>query len=270
MFKLRTAACLLTLAIWPVGLHAQPKKESLQIKGTIKAAQGDIIHVGNETTSEWYVKLPADPQNIFLTGTALPNWLKPGMAVRFVAQFDAKGKAQDPVHKLEVFTPRKPREGEMPDIPGVFPTTAFGAGAGGDAPAGPGVGAAKPGPAAKAKDQGGTYKAVGQLTAVKGREFIVTAGQLRLGGELQKDVEISVNIGDYRYMKVGDAVEIGGFYYPPNLAQVQAERITIKAAQPLGTAEDEKPAKPGLKPRTDNRTKPKSKGKSKGTEDLPF
>lgn len=272
--SLRTTVWLLAFTIWPAVLQAQPKKESVSIKGKIKAVQGDVIHVGNDTSSEWYVRMPAEPQNVFLIGTAPPTWLQAGMFVRFVAQFDAKGKAQQPVHKLDVFTPRKPINNEPPELPIMSPTTAFGAAAGGDATEGAG---AKPAPGGRGKDQqAATFKVVGQVTVYKNRELTVRTMTPRgepalVRAEVKKDAEISVNIADYRLMKAGDAVDIGGYYYPPNLVQIQADRITIKAAQPLGAADDEKPTKP-TKPGTKVRPKPKSKvkGKAGGTEDLPF
>ena len=114
---------------------------------------------------------------------------------------------------------------------------------------------------------------IGQLTALKNGEFAVVAGQVMLRGELKEDAEISVDIADYRHLQIGDEVVAEGWYYPQVPNQVQSTKITIKAAQPLGTAPDEKLSpKPDGKPRLDGRTKAKLKSKVKGKDSgqLPF
>ena len=102
---------------------------------------------------------------------------------------------------------------------------------------------------------------------------MVAAGPFMLRGELKEDAEISIDIVDYRYMQIGDEVEAHGWYYPQVPTQIQSTKLTIKAAQPLGTALDEKvSSKPDGKPRADgrNKTKVKSKVKGKDTGQLPF
>ena len=284
-----TLICLVTSLLIPAWAAAQgfpragraiPRPaagtETATIKGKVQAMSGDVLQIGDDTIKQYFVKLPGEAQQISLTGKALASWLKPGLLVRFVATVDAKGKIQDPVHKLDVITLRPPvRQGEMPEQPGVYPATAFGGGeglGGGDAPAAGGFGAGGGGkkPAAgRGKEQSGTFKVIGQLTALKNGEFMVAAGQIVLRGELKEDAEISVDIADYRYMQIGDEVEAYGWYYPQVPAQVQALKITIKAAQPLGT---EPEPKPEGKPRGDVRGKSKVKSKVKGKDsgDLPF
>lgn len=288
-YRRRTAICLVTAFLIPAWAAAQgfqrgrttPRPasgtETATIKGKLKAMSGDVIQVGDDTTNQYFVKLPGEAQQISLTGKALTSWLKPGLFVRFVATVDAKGKVQDPVHKLDVITLRPPaRKGELPELPGVYPATAFGgAGAfgGGDGPGAEGFGAgAGPGkkPAAgRSKEQSGTFKVIGQLTALKNGEFAVAAGPMLLRGELKDDAEISVDIADYRYLQIGDEVEAQGWYYLQLPAQVQATKLTVKAAQPLGTAPEPKPEG---KPRSDVRGKSnvKSKVKGKDSGDLPF
>jgi hypothetical protein len=290
----RMLVCLVTSLLIPAWAAAQgfprggrvmPRPavgtETATIKGKLKAMSGDVMQVGDDTINQYFVKLPGEAQQISLTGKALASWLKPGLLVRFVATVDAKGKIQNPVHKLDVITLRPPaRQGEVPELPGVYPATAFGGGGalgGGDAPAAGGIGAGggfgeKPA-AGRGKEQSRTFKVIGQLTGLKNGEFAVAAGQFMLRGELQEDAEISVDIADYRYLQIGDEVEAYGWYYPQVPAQVQATKLTIKVAQPLGTAPDEKLSpKPEGKPRLDGRTKAKVKSKVKGKDSgqLPF
>lgn len=286
---LRAMVCLATCLLLPAMAVAQVPRarpanprpasgtETATIKGKVKAKQGDVIQVGDDTVKQYFVKLPEEAQQIHLTGKALASWLKPGLMVRFVAAVDAKGKLQDPLHKLDVIVPRSPqRQGELPELPGVYPATAFGAVGGADAAAAGGFGAGggfgeKPA-VGRAKEQGGTFKVIGQLTALKNGEFAVTTGQMLLRGELKDDAEITVDIADYRYVQIGDDVEAYGWYYPLEPALVQATKITIKAVQPLGTAPDEKLSpKPDGKPRTEGRTKTKKpRGKGKDADQLPF
>ncbi len=292
----RMFVCLVTSLLIPAWVAAQgfqrggnralPRPavgtETTTIKGKLKAMSGDVIQVGDDTINQYFVKLPGEAQQISLTGKALASWLTPGLLVRFVATVDAKGKIQDPVHKLDVITLRPPvRQGEVPEQPGVFPATAFGGGeaiGGGDVPAAGGVGAGggagKKPAAGRSKEQNGTFKVIGQLTAIKNGEFMVAAGQqFMLRGELKEDAEISIDIADYRHMQIGDEVEAHGWYYPQVPTQIQATKLTIKAAQPLGTALDEKLSpNPEGKPRPDgrNKTKVKPKVKGKDTGQLPF
>jgi ribosomal protein S16 len=240
----------------------------MTVKGTIKAISGSVVQVGNDTTEQWFVKMPGEAQQIDLVGKAQASWLKPGLMVRFIASFDAKGKAQEPVHKLDIITLRRPKQGELPELPGLYPTTAFGAGAAAAA-AGAGFGE-KPAPGA-AKEQGGPLKVIGQLTAIKNQGFAVSTGQMLVRGELKDDAEIKVDIADYRWMQVGDAIEAHGWYYPQLPGQVQANRVTITAAQPLGSAPAEKTlSKPEAKTRPETRPKGRVKSKVKEADPLPF
>ena len=287
---LRFAGCLLVLSLFSPsavvraqpGAQPKPRTEQTGCKGVIKEVVGPkIIKVGNDTTSEWLVAMPEQAKDVHLTGKALPGWLIPGRIVRFTAPFDAKGRATEPIAKLDVIELRPQRQGEMPEMIGILPAGAVGdaGGAGGGGVGTGGVGGAAAGGrrpnVGRAKEQGGNYRVVGELQGVKNREIVVMVATVptKVTAELKENAEISVDIADYTQLQVGDAVEVTGWCYPQNPAQIQATSLTIKAKQALGTEPAEKPAKSGSKSST-GRTKPKPKTtkttKTKEPDKLPF
>ncbi len=233
--------------------------ENVQAKGKIRAIQGDVIQVANEEAKQqWLVRMPREAAGIHVCGTARPTFLQPGLMVRFSGQFDSKGNPQAPIEKLEVFAPKAVKEGQLPDPQqfGVFPEAAFDGQLFQDAPA-----AGQP--KADAKAEIGSFVVSGQLQGFRKGEIFVAAGQALVRAALSDKAEISVDVPDYRWVRVGDEIEASGWSYPHLKTHVVATRVTIRASQPLGLVPEEKPAKsPGGKP-----AKP---GAKSGNEELPF
>jgi hypothetical protein len=245
--------------------HAKlpPPSESARVKGTIKALEGNLMQVIPENGKDpILVQMPAEVQNIKLTGKALAAWLSPGLTVRLIGRFDLRGKAQDPIRKLDVITLRKPVPGEVTELPGVYPQIEADAGGG----AFDGAGAGGRGKS-RAREQGGTFKVIGQITAIRNHQMMVSTGAVNVMVEVAQDAEIAVEIGDYRFASVGDTVELDGGYYPQAPNQIYARRVTIQSAQPLGSPDEEG------RPRAESAGKPGSrpgKGKGRDKEKLPF
>ena len=233
--------------------------ENVQAKGKIRAIQGEVMQVANEEAKQqWLVKMPREPAGIHVCGTARPTYLQPGLMVRFSGQFDSKGNPQAPIEKLEVFTPKPVKEGQLPDPQqfGVFPEAAFGGQLFQDAPA-----------AGQPKSEIGSFVVSGQLQGFRKGEIFVAAGPVLVRAALSEKAEISVDVPDYRWVRVGDEIEANGWSYPHLKTHVVATRVTIRASQPLGLVPEEKPAKtPALAPGGKS-AKP---GAKSGNEELPF
>ncbi len=242
---------------WPKPAPA-PKPEGevtqVKIKGQIKGARGDLLHVVNEEGAQWVVKMPAEARQIRLVGAAVLGWLQPGMLVRFSGQFDQNGKPQAPIKRVEVFTYRPPREGQPPEQPGVFPETAVS-----------GIGLFQdPNAAAASKVQ--SFIVIGQLRGLAKGEMMVAAGSVPVRVQLAEDAEIAVDIADYRWARVDDEIELSGWHYPLIKTQVYANNVTIRAANPIGKV-DEANLPPAMPPQPGGAVPPKKKTP---TEDLPF
>ncbi|MEQ8789294.1 MAG: hypothetical protein RIC55_23575 [Pirellulaceae bacterium] len=218
--------------------YKQPEipKENVRISGTIKGVQGSVIHVVGEGADEWLVKTP-DRGGVTVNGGATPEWLARGgrgMMVRFVGTFDSGGRPQSPLNEIYLFTPR-PGGGRGGDElqPGVFPegasTELKGLFAGDDA---------KP-VAPKVMD----FRVVGQFAGFGNGTISVAAGRTRVAAKLADDARISVSVGDIRFARLGDKIEVDGWHLPMMPAQIFANRMTITAAAPLGSNPvSEKPA----------------------------
>jgi hypothetical protein len=209
--------------------------ETIQAKGKIRAMQGEVIQVANEELKQqWLVKMPREPAGIRVSGTARPTYLQPGMMVRFSGQFDSKGNSHAPIEKLEVFTPKPVKEGMLPDQQqfGIFPEAVFGAKMLEDATA-----------SGQPKTEIAPFVVSGQLRGFRKGELFVAAGAALVRASLAEKAEIFVDVPDYRWVRVGDEIEVNGWSYPHLMTHVVATRVSIKASQPFGEIPEEKPGK---------------------------
>jgi hypothetical protein len=233
-------------------LRPQGKVETLRTTAKIHGIQGDVLFVVDEEGQRWAVKMPSEVQDLHLVADAHLNWLRPGIMVRFTGEFDSKGKAQAPIDKLEAFTLRQPRQGEIPERVGVFREDAFG---GGELFAGEGADGQSEGEVT-------SYVVIGQLRGLRDGEMFVAAGPALVRTPLAEDAKLSVDLADFSWVRVGDEAEIVGWYYPYLKGRAQATRLTIRSAKPIGFVPKEEPDKATPKPPTTQKKPP--------TEDLPF
>ena len=161
--------------------------------------------------SIWQVK-PDVSATIELIGTAGPDFLRPGLVVKFQAAFDPSGndkdKAIEPVTSLEIITPH-PGEtiGAVP--------------AGDDAR----QNAAQPATAR-------SLQVIGRITSYKQKQLTVSAGNRVLKAELDSAPQIKVRMANTQFARMGDQVELAGYCVRPGYAI--ANRILITLAAPLG------------------------------------
>lgn len=213
-------------------LLAQDKKmgEKVSASGTIKAVGPGVMQVMSAEGDQWQVALGPKAE-VFVSGTASPSFLRPGMLVKFSGKFNKKAESVEPLSSITVFTPRaeKPRQGGEGE-------------AGGASDFGKGFFSAEEAPAETEKKKpaetfdvssgGAIVSARGGKVAVRG-----PAGSFKL--MLAEDAQVALDVSDIRLARPGDKIELEGWTYPGDVTKVVANRVTIRLAEPLGEKKKE-------------------------------
>jgi hypothetical protein len=74
-----------------------------QVSGTMQAMALDKIKIVAEDKKEYFAVV-SNQTSLLYKGTAEPDFLMPGLLVRFSAELSQNGQVQGPVTELEVFT----------------------------------------------------------------------------------------------------------------------------------------------------------------------
>ena len=185
--------------------------------GTLVGASAGVLQV-NANGSIWRIK-PIAGARIEVVGTAGPDFLRPGLFVKFQAPYDFNGnnngKALVPLTTLEIITKHS---GEMP---GAIPADATKVAAA-DAKNNPPLP-----PTAR------TLVVIGQITRYKNKELTVMAGNRTLQADLDPAPTIKVHVSDPSFAHPGDQVDVDGYYLnKPGYAVANSVLITLAA--PLG------------------------------------
>jgi hypothetical protein len=178
--------------------------------GTLVGIAPGVLRV-ESNGAIWQVK--PDPNVMFeLDGTAGPDFLRPGLVVKFQAAFDPNGNEKDkaiaPLTDLEIITPHS---GETIGV----------------VPADSAVKLDAPQPA-KAR----TLVVIGHVTSYKQKVLTVSAGNHVLRADLDSVPQIKVRVSDFRFARVGDQVQLTGYAVRRGL--IVANQVLITMAAPLG------------------------------------
>lgn len=243
-----------------------------QISGTMQAMALDKIKIVSEDKKEYFAVV-SDQTALQYKGTAQPDFITPGLLVRFSAEMNQSGQVQGPVHELEVFTISQNRrmspEQSRDQTPGVYQV-------GGDVgnikkPAEKPKAPSKPNAAASKGAQ--PYRIVGQVAQIKAGKMLVQAGAVQVQLELDPKAEIKVVSHDTTFCQMGDQVKVSGLRAAGQEQFIQSESLEIIGAKPLSPAEGKtaknsktakgsknKPTKPGTEKTdadADKKTDPK-------------
>jgi hypothetical protein len=236
-------------------------RDNISSAGTIKALAPGVMHVENVGGDEWLLRVEASPQDVILTGSALPGFLRPGMFVQFKGLFTNRGVAQEALQQVKIFSPKK--------------TTKLGAekdAAGPDTKANNFSAFITKAPEEETEPEAketSWYNVTGVIKKNKVRNLTVSVGRSDLKVELAEDAEILLNINDYRLARVGDEVEFEGWHYPGQKKFVHATRLSIKGEKPFG--QPLKKATPGKTEDDVAAEKKKTEAKKKkGRKNNPF
>ena len=206
---------------------------SKSYKGTLVSSSPSQLQISVDS-KPLYVMIGQNTQ-VSVTGAAEQEYLKPGLAVEFVAEVAKGGVVNDKIDHLTLVTISSDRPG------GLLPPEAAASGkkAAKDdqaQPAGPPTGDAASGKTSKPRggkpQLPGTYAVRGTLKMCKNGKIsvAVTHGPL-VKADLADGATIDVDLADVRLAQRDDAVTVKGKQMRPGV--IAAESVTIELANPL-------------------------------------
>jgi len=232
------AACLAFAAVAWAQRGPKPPTEPFEAEGTIEALAPGQLQINTNSNQKWLIALQQQTK-VEVSGTATPEFLRPGLFVQFRAEFDKQYVAKDKVKELSVIMPTRDKP------PGMWTEQAAGAegerfGAGVEpGPKKPG----KPGPAATYT----AYSVTARITAARGERLTLSTGDANLSIEVSDTAKIEVKLPDLSLARQGDAIKVKGQMLPGRPGLGEATDVKVTAAQPFGGAAPAK-TKPGKQP----------------------
>lgn len=225
-----------------------------EVEGKLEGVAGNMLRLQSEDGTHYMVML-AGNTTLAYDGTAEPEFLMPGLMVRFTAPFDAKGMPHGEVTELEIFRPAKQRrmsrEQMQDQTPGIYPVSKENEDKDKKQDA-RSRRRRKPEPPLPAGVQ--KFRIVGQIRGVQDSKLQIAAGNRPVMIQLAKEPKIAVASGDTQFCMAGDAVSVSGLSNAAQPELIKAESIEIKGEQPLGKDIKQNPKdKKGTK---ENRSRP--------------
>jgi hypothetical protein len=206
----------------PAGGIAGLKETS--VTGTVEGVQGNMINVKNATGHPYIIALlPASKLGV--TGTAKPDYLKPGMLVSFTADLDVKkGTISAPLKEMAIITKSET------NVPGLFQED-------------------------RENKDSTRYFVRGIVKTFKEGNLAVSAGGKQMAGPVASDAVIKLESTDLAVVRQGDEIAVDGRLYQDYRSennvvrpgQVFGEKVDIKLAEPLSADTFKK--KPAAKPK---------------------
>ncbi|KLU06646.1 putative transmembrane protein [Rhodopirellula islandica] len=193
--------------------------EVTSFRGKLVSYRGMILTIEREDGTEVMVQTPDSVSQLTFIAKALPAYLRPGMLVRFQANLGPTGAPLEPVSKLELFAPvnvklLKGREREKFQ-PGVHPSN--------------------PPQRGNAGPPTGPVTVVGNLMALNPQGGVaLRAGNVPVQTMTSPDLELQLRVNNLSLAQPGDAVDVRGFYQPPDDTKVKAESIQITTDRVYG------------------------------------
>ncbi len=202
-----------------------PSLTSVEIKGDLLGAQGNILQVSREDGSVMFVQLPQEQRQIQYRANLKATQLQPGMLARFRVDYETLQAGKVDASSIEVFSaseinfskPRTPAERAEYTV-GMYPL-------------------AKLGHDPNSKE----VLVVGSLVGIKDNKLVINAGQ-SIQIELKEDMSFVFRSASLNFAKPGDAVEGNGITYNPQSNQVAGNRIMITGTIPENQQLDTKSA----------------------------
>ncbi len=219
----------------------KPKMERFAADGTVQGIAAGKIWILTNTNQKWLILI--DPKaTIHVVGTAELDFLKLGHFIRFTAAVDQRGRVQEKIGELALFTPRQPAEiGVWPegddtgDDTGDDNTTdQFDDGTN-----------RRP-PVATVR----LYSIAGRIVGIRKGKVTVNAGRGMFQIELAEQPKITVDLADYSVVRQGDKISIRKGKMPPvqvppgQVGWAKATELTIEMAHPLTGPRKPRPVKP--------------------------
>ncbi len=185
-------------------LHGKGELEAVGAAGFAAVLDGQPWKVAFE---------PKKQLKIEVTGSATPEFLAPGMFVKFKGDFDKKGKATAEVKDLEIFTLNEKEPLGATKSGGAFETAAPQKGPPSNLPT--------------------TYEIAGRITGMKKGTMIVSCPNLTVHADVAPDATIKVNVADLSLASAGDKIEVKGWYMKGKEGLGYADEVTVQLTNPL-------------------------------------
>lgn len=229
MKRMITVLMLIALLVWNPQVQAQEQnpKTNLRTSGTITGMRNGVIQVKTTDGDMWLVAMPDNATSLEIAGSALPNWIRRGMFVRFSGYYTAKGKPQGEIRELWLFSPDESTQFGVSKEADFGQKKLFADGENKEKP--------KAEPAAK-------FLVSGRVASLKDNKLSVQAGNYPVQAVISAKPVIHVKTNDWRMMSLGDKVEVEAWYYTQavKLRQAKATRLKVTPSKPFGTPPPEK------------------------------
>lgn len=214
------------------GPNAPPANEVIEFEGSLRGVRGNVLIVKKEDDTEAQVMMPDLPVALTFVAKAEMEFLRPGMSVRFEAEFDRSGMPTGPVDKVEIFhpmrSPRMSRAMRERYLPGLYPK---------DDEVVPQAGPAM-------------YRVVGNVAGMdESGALLVRAGARPVRVELTEEPNFEIRFNHLNLARPDDTVEVSGFFQPPDETRIKAERVTVKSDRVFGEEDDETASRRGARDR---------------------
>ena len=205
--------------------------------GKLKAIQRGIMIVTRDDGTDVMVQPPEDISSFQFVAEAKPQFLRPGMLVRFSGTFDRAGVAQSPIAKVELFqqlSAKVPPNKRKFFVPGVHPDRRD---------------------MKKQQDTGiARCDVVGSLVGIdQSGVMMVRAGKVPVRMPLVQNATFEIRYNNLSLAQPGDAVKVSGFYNPPDETKVAAGSFVITTDRVYGEPIAEESKKNVRKHRTRRR-----------------
>lgn len=219
-----------------------------EVNGKLDAASGNRLKITGDDGQDYLVSLNQQ-STIDYEGTAEPEFLRPGMLVRFTCSFDTNGQPQQAVSELEIFQPmqrRRMRPDEMQkQTPGIYPVVAPEARQQSQQPQHQRRQQPAPQQPPASAEATQEYRIVGKVMGIEQGRMQVMAGNRPVMVELEPELKVTVASGDLTFSNPGDQIKVSGLVNAAQPNFIQAESVRIEGAEPLKPPEQFAPNKRG-------------------------
>ncbi len=189
----------------------------VDLKGKVQEVGGNAMSINCEGQA-FVLTVDSSYTRVVVNGEADRGYLKPGVMVRFEGEFDRKMQAKGSIGEIAVVTPSETSQ------PGIH------ADSGGE----------EEQPRQKTKSGAEVLMVIGTIKLIKDDQLQVIADGKPIKVQLDKDVEVKVEVDDFTLAEPGDEIVVRGRTVQPpqgqQAGQVFGEDVQITLANPLESA----------------------------------
>lgn len=216
MFNRRLASpvaflLVLGLSILMVAEASAQKRERVKLKGKVKTVSDKQVLLEEKPETEWLLHIGRSTR-VTVEGTAVPEYLAPGVNVEFVADANKAGVVPEPLTDITVctFNDSNPATFSLED-----PTK----------------------PSRKGKDALNRYQVRGTIKTIRNGKVTISTPDKQVKITLKPDAKIKVLTTDVTWAQPGDEASVQGAEI--FAGEVQAQVLKVTMAKPLEPKKEE-------------------------------